>query len=283
LIKKLCYLLHRTAGVAIDRLAIARLAVPAVPKFRRTLPLIVSMTSYPARIDDAWIAIESILRQSVKPERFLLVLNLEEFPSQTIPRRIKQQTNRGLEVVWLPRNGRSLDKLLPALREFPARPVVTVDDDKIFPRFLLESLWLKHLECPTHIIGARGWEIRPDADGKIRFASGWERIHSETSGPHIHLPGGNGNLYPPSTLHPLVLDLDLALRTCPTPDDIWFWAAARKAGSIFTCLGLPAHQPVSRLKEGPSLAALNVGVEDDQFQAAIRVFSLSGDFEDLGN
>lgn len=239
------------------------------------------MTSYPSRIDHAWIAIESILRQSVSPNRLVLVLNLEEFPDQSVPRRICRQMRRGLEILWVERNGRGLDKLLPTMEKFPDLPIVTVDDDKIFPRGLLQSLWLAHCERPSDIVGARGWQIRRASDGTVRFSSNWERIEHKMSGPHIHLPGGNGNLYPPNSLDPLAFDLDSAILTCPTTDDIWFWAAARKANTIFTCLALPPHQPVMRLERGPSLTALNLGVDNQQFQAAIALFSLERSFEDL--
>ena len=64
---------------------------------RAKVPVVVSMTSYPARIESAWIAIESILRQSVTPERFVLVLSKEEFPNKKLPRRISKLRGRGLE------------------------------------------------------------------------------------------------------------------------------------------------------------------------------------------
>src|SRR5690554_3540856 len=34
--------------------------------------LIVSFTSFPARIDNVWLVVESILRQSVKPDKIIL-------------------------------------------------------------------------------------------------------------------------------------------------------------------------------------------------------------------
>ncbi len=241
---------------------------------RESLPFVVSMTSYPPRIRRAWIAIETILQQSIKPESFILVLAEEEFPERRIPKILKRQTRRGLKIVWVGRNGRSFDKLLPALEMYPLVPVVTVDDDKHFPRDLLASLWGAHLKNPNSIIGARGWKIKKNKAGAVVFGDSWERINQPTKGQTIHLPGGNGTLYPPNSLSSRVTSLDEAFKICPTTDDIWFWANALRKNTQSFCLGLPPHRPVKSLRRSPALADVNRSIEKAQFDAVVSLLNL---------
>lgn len=244
---------------------------------RTTVPVIVSLTTYPPRINKSWLAIETLLRQTVAPERLLLVLNLEEFPSRELPKKIRQQTKRGLEVLWVERNGRSYDKMLPARSMFPGMTLVTFDDDKFFPRHLLRELFEASLQNPGYVVGARGWIIRKlKTKHVLRFGDGWTRATRGMKGSHLFTPGGNGCLYPYNSLSQLVDDLDEALRVCPTTDDIWFWGALQKNESRIVCLGMPPHRPVSKLKRGPSLSSINSSGEDKQFQSALDHFKIRG-------
>ena len=244
---------------------------------RTTVPVIASLTTYPPRIDKSWQAIETLLRQSVAPERLILVLSLEEFPSLELPKRIRGQMKRGLEVLWVDRNGRSYDKMLPARSKFPRMTVVTFDDDKFFPRNLLRELFEASLQNPGSVVGARGWIIRKlEAEPELRFGDGWTRATQGIKGSHLFTPGGNGCLYPYNSLSHWVDDLDEALRVCPTSDDIWFWGALQKNKSSVVCLGMPPHRPVSRLKRGPSLSSINSTGEDTQFQTVLDYFNIRG-------
>jgi hypothetical protein len=242
----------------------------------RSVPVIASLTTYPPRINKSWLAIETLLRQSVRPERLVLVLNTEEFPSKKLPRRIARQTRRGLEILWAHRNGRSHDKLIPVRTAFPQATIVTFDDDKFFPRDLLEKLTEASDQSPGKVIGARGWEVRrtEEDDDDIHFGEGWTRATPHSSGPHLFLPGGNGCVYPYDSLHALVDNLDEALRVTPTADDVWFWGALQKNSGQMVCLGLPPHRPVSALKAGPALSALGESENERQFQDALDFFCI---------
>src|SRR5690554_2625875 len=46
---------------------------------------VVSLTSYPSRIEDVWISIECLLRQTFKPDKIILWLAQSEFPEKKIP------------------------------------------------------------------------------------------------------------------------------------------------------------------------------------------------------
>lgn len=248
----------------------------ALPNFCRRgttseIAVIASLTTYPPRIGLAWLAIETLLRQSVKPRKLILVLSEEEFPKKIVPRRIQQQSRRGLEILWVARNGRSYDKLIPVRQRYPGETIVTFDDDKFFPRTLLEELYLASVQNPGSVIGSRGWVI-PAEDKEIHYGSDWVRATPGARGRNLFTPGGNGCLYPPRSLDPTSENLDLALEICPTADDIWFWFATQRTASPTVCLGLRPHRSIRSQKGTPALSAINSTKNDDQFQQMLKRF-----------
>src|ERR1019366_6133497 len=57
--------------------------------------IIVSMTSFPTRIDKVWLVIETILRQTIKPDKIILWLSKDQFSSlDSLPQKLLKQTNR---------------------------------------------------------------------------------------------------------------------------------------------------------------------------------------------
>ena len=241
---------------------------------RPQVPLIVAMTSYPGRAQKAWIAVETLLRQTVVPEKLILVLNEEEFPNRVIPRQLSPRLRRGLQIMWVEKNGRSFDKLLPVRAAFPDQSIVTVDDDKCFPRTLLASLFDASQSQPQAVIGARGWKIQKYSSGDIHYGDNWIRARSGDSGHAIFTPGGNGCLYPAFSLDDSVDSYADAQKVCPSADDIWFWGAALKKQTQFFCLGMPPHRPINHGEKAGALSSVNQSRNDEQFQAALDFFGI---------
>lgn len=64
-----------------------------VTSVKRKQKIVVSLTSYPARIDTVWLTIETLLRQSMKPDELILWLADEQFPSKDLlPKKLISQT-----------------------------------------------------------------------------------------------------------------------------------------------------------------------------------------------
>lgn len=272
-------LAHKTVGVAREFRLVVKLALPEVQKVvanRQTVatPVTVAMTSHPGRIRHAWLAIETLLRQDVRPTRLLLVLSDEDFPNRKIPRSLTRQARRGLEIHWVQEDGKSYDKLLPIRALDPAVRIITVDDDKYFPANLVRLLTDSADKNPESVIGARGWRIVASASGVLAYGKRWERITAEEKGRNLFMPGGNGCLYPPGSLDSRVDDFGMAEAICPTADDIWFWAAWTAAGTESVCLGLPPHRSISRQSKSAALSQINVRENNRQWQAAIQHFKL---------
>jgi hypothetical protein len=266
----------RAARAALDQLVLVRLRFSR----RRLAPtadpcgVIVSLTSYPARIAHAWIAIETMLRQDQPPDRIVLVLADEEFPARTVPRSLQRQQRRGLEILWTPRNGRSHDKLVPTRLAHPDATIITIDDDAAYKPWVVGRLTARARELPGAVLGHRGWTITCRDDALLPYRT-WERASAATPASRVFLTGVGGTLYPPGSLPiDLLADTDLAQRLCPTADDVWFWALARVAGSPTHCLGLDSHRLRPEQARSPQLSTINrdQGQNDVQLARVIEHF-----------
>lgn len=220
--------------------------------------VVVCMTSYPERIDHAWLAIESLFRQTYKDFHIVLVLARDQFPGEKLPRMIRRQIKKGLKILWQSHDRGSFDHLWPAVVEFPDSRVISVDDDKFFPTDLVEQLVAVSESRPGTVIGARGWAMA-SRDGVIQFQGGWERANPATPPDKLFMPPGNGSLYPPASLPALTGDDAARLRLCPTADDVWYWAMASLASTPSFCLGMAAHRPIWKQSRTKSLADLDAG------------------------
>ena len=233
--------------------------------------VVVCMTSYPARITFAWLSLESLFRQTDIGFNLVLVLAENQFPGRKVPSRIRKMEKRGLEILWVCRDGGSFDHLWPAYTKYPNSAVISVDDDKFFSPTMVQKLKLASRVSPGTIVGWRGWQMRT-VQGQIRFGEGWSRASKSTPSVELFIPPGNGSLYPPGCLSPLVGDYELREQVCPNADDVWYWAMARLNGTPSLCLAEPNHRAVWRQARTISLAAVQPG--PGEFQQVVAHFDL---------
>src|ERR1700691_1503154 len=101
---------------------------------------VVSMTSYGRRIRTAYLAIESIAWGDVRPSRLILWLD-DHTAFNNPPATIRCLMKRGLEVKLCEDYGphKKYYPYLQSLETFES-PLVTADDDILYPTY-----WLKHL------------------------------------------------------------------------------------------------------------------------------------------
>jgi hypothetical protein len=213
----------------------------------RKVPLIVCLTSWPPRIQNLWLVIESLMRQTCKPDRIILCLALDEFPGGHVPLTLRLLQNRGLEIRFVP-NWRSGKKLLPLRAEHDSSILVTCDDDCWYRRHWLKALYDSHLSNLKTIWV--GHQLRPVADKNGRMLPYYRAVQTQQKSswrvygqvvwdvlfhrlrllPAMPL-GATGVLYPPRSLHPDVWDANAFLRLCARNDDLWFYAMALRQGT----------------------------------------------------
>lgn len=204
---------------------------------------IVSLTSFPNRIGRVWIVIESILRQSHKPDKIILWLSKEQFKTfGKLPRTILNQQKRGLEIRFVEGDLKSHKKYFYALKEFPNDFLITVDDDIIYPTTLVSQLVKIAKIYPKSIICHRAHTVKFE-NGKIFPYSLWNQIKT-IDGPNydIFFTSGGGTIFPPSSLHPEVLNETVFKKHCFYADDVWLNIMSRLnsttivKSNYFSCL-----------------------------------------------
>ena len=195
-----------------------------------TKKIIVSLTSFPAAIPYATLAVQSILNGSVLPDKVVLYLTFSQFGDDGLPRDLLALAERNpvFEIRNYDRDIRSYRKLIPALVDFPEAVIVTIDDDVAYHRHMLRDLLRLHEQMPRVILAHRAKRMKPGKPyrkwSKYRWYSFlFKKIHSSFKNIQT---GVGGVLYPPHSLKEEMLDVDLFTAIAPTTDDIWFWAAA---------------------------------------------------------
>ena len=127
---------------------------------------VVSLTSYGKRIETVHLAIESIARGSSRPSRLLLWIDDESLFFR-LPTPIKRLQKRGLDVK-LCRSYGPHTKYYPyveSLANFPL-PLVTADDDILYPRYWLKGLIKANQEHPD-VVNCYGAHVIPVSESGL--------------------------------------------------------------------------------------------------------------------
>lgn len=193
--------------------------------------LVVSLTSYGRRVTQTVpYVIESLLVQTRTPDRIILWLDNDNFSDDCLPKKLSSlRDTYGVEIRYC-EDLRSYKKLIPTLNLCPNDILVTVDDDLVYKRGLLESLYNAHIQTPGHILCALAHRPRLQGEDFAPYRCWMHNLTKPTVGMVFPL-GGSGVLYPPHSLFVDVCDKDLFMRLAPQADDVWFWAMGVLAGT----------------------------------------------------
>lgn len=192
-------------------------------KQKREREIIVSLTTYPARVETVCLVLRQMLSQTLKPDRVLLYLAEEQFPKGRLPGWAKRFRAAGVEFIFC-KDLKPHKKYYFAMRQFPEAVIITVDDDLQYSDDLVEVLYRSYLKFPRAISALRVHEITFDADGHILPYSMWDQCCSKYIGePRMRLlaTGVSGVLYPPHSLHPEAFNEKNIMDTCLLADDLW--------------------------------------------------------------
>jgi hypothetical protein len=239
--------------------------------------IIVSLTTYGKRLFEVFLAIESIMQQTLKPNKIVLWL-AEELKNENIPVFIKNQTKRGLEIKYC-KDIRSYKKLIPALIEYPKATIITIDDDAIYHYDLMENFINEHIKYPDLILSGRMHLMRLQKNGKPYEYSRWLNDSNSIDISPVNFPTGVGGiLYPPDCFNSEVLNEEVFMKICGFADDIWFKSMAlynntlSKNISTYRTKGRCYFSNVQDIK----LADINVkkNMNDTQLKAVFDKYNL---------
>ena len=197
-------------------------------KPERNPKLIVSLTTYPARINTVHKTINTLLQQTVKPDKIILWLAESQFPGKEkdLPSELLRLKDLGLSIEWC-EDLKSYKKLIPAIQKYPQDIIVTADDDVYYEKDMLESLYNAYLKDSSNIYVRRAVKLELE-DNEIKSISSRKYLYQSNLKPTYlnQIMGGSGCLYPQNSLHSDITNLSQIKSLIPTHDDAYFWGMA---------------------------------------------------------
>lgn len=169
-----------------------------IAKQKLETPIIVSLTSYPARFPTLPICLKSILNQTLKPTKVILWLD-KDVSLENIPQEILKLQKKGLEIRCGGEPLKPHKKYIHAMKEYRDACIVTVDDDVIYTRDMLASLYASYKKHPNCISARRVHKILYDMNKHAVDYNSWDYDCKKDPGPSQQLfaTGVGGVLYPP--------------------------------------------------------------------------------------
>lgn len=205
--------------------------------------VVVSLTTHGARLSTVAFTIESIARGSSRPRRLILWLD-DAAAFAALPASLRRLQGRGLEV-RLTENYGPHTKYYPALEIALADrlPIVTADDDIIYPRHWLSTLLEAAREHGDAVNCYRACVVTV-VDDEIAPYAAWPMCRTvEPSLTHF-ATGVAGVWYPLAMLEQLAARGTEFTRWSPKADDIWLhWTALRAGIEVRQVSRVPQHFP----------------------------------------
>ena len=211
------------------RMQILALGDKRIIEEKRKERLIVSLTSFPQRIYDIDVVLFSLINQTIKPDKIILWLSIEEFPNleQDVPLHILNMRKFGIEIEFC-KDIKSYKKLIYALQKYPNDIIVTADDDIYYEYNWLEKLYNAYLENPNYIHCHRAHKIKFDENNNILEYKKWIQCLKNNgdleASYRLFFTTGAGIICKKNMFYKDVLNEELFTKKSPKADDIWFWA-----------------------------------------------------------
>lgn len=205
-----------------------RLELPT-PETDKDPRLVVSLTSYGDRLHTVHLAIRSVMAQTLKPD--LVVLYIESTGAQ-LTKEIRRLEKRGL-LVRRVADIKAHTKYYYAMQEFPNSDIVTIDDDMVYRKSLLENLVNSSKQFPGCIVANRVHKMKFDTAGNLLPYDSWlMEWTDERQAPRNSLlaTGVGGVLYPRSCFGEIAFNIGLIQDLSFQADDLWLKAMEIKYG-----------------------------------------------------
>lgn len=194
---------------------------------KRNKKIIVSLTSYPKRIDACYYAIKSLMLQSLKADRIILWLSKQQFFGRKLPEKFNELINSGLEIRYTEDDLKSHKKYYYILQEQnPDELIITFDDDLIYDVCAIERLIRGYLRNPDCVICNRAIKLKHTKEkGFVRedFAGLYDDEGVTTPSFMIAPSTGAGCLYPYGIMPATTFNEKDIRELAMTADDLWIW------------------------------------------------------------
>lgn len=182
--------------------------------------IIVSLTSFPDRIDKVWITIASLLNQTYKPKAIVLWLAEEQFIDHKLPKSLERLCGRGLEIRFC-EDLKPHKKYYETMLSWPDYFVITADDDILYPEDLIENLITAHEKYRGCVVCNWSHTIEFNESGLIKPYNEWPNEGLNIPSYRLMPVGCNGVLYPPCCLDQEVFNKESIKNYTLFTDDLW--------------------------------------------------------------
>lgn len=183
----------------------------------------VSLTTFGRRTRRVWRTVETIGRGVERPRRLVLWLD-DAAVVNNPPRSLRRLMRRGLELRTCVDYGPHKKYFPHVMQHSLDRPLVTADDDVLYPRGWLESLHSAHRPEEVTAYRARTMNSGP--------YSSWPLCTTNEPSKDLVPTGVSGVIYPPKVLLALRERGDEFMQICPRADDLWLHFAAVASGVL---------------------------------------------------
>ena len=180
--------------------------------------IIISLTSFPARINNIWMNIATLLNQNVDNIHVILWLSVKQFDGEeSLPKSLLKLKAKGLDIRFVDDDLRPHKKYYYTILAYPDNDFITVDDDILYRPDIISILIRCHIKFPQCIICNKAVIISKSPYSSWSYNRDFQKPLSNI------LPTGVGGVYYPahifdnSPLH----NINGIKKTCLNADDIW--------------------------------------------------------------
>lgn len=247
--------------------------------------IIISLTSYGTRVVDTLpYALYSLITQTQRPKKIVVYLDWDHWDDNKLPKLLKKIQKIGVDFRYC-EDLRSFKKLIPALKDFPNNPILTVDDDFYYnPNFYKWYVDAYQYSDKKTVLGQWGYIPAKRDDVYIPYSQ-WKDCKYGTIDSPSSFIGCCGCCYPPNVFDDEIFKKEIFMKLCPQADDLWFWTMEERLQikrQYITPKGYGFHEYVNRIEEADhySTATLTyqnvtMGWNDKQLQALIDYYKLN--------
>lgn len=241
--------------------------------FDRKKKIIVSLTSIPSRFDKLALCIETIMEQTMKPDKIILYLGLNA-KNIKLPKELVKMQKRGLEIEYREdKNLKPHTKYFYSMQEYPDDIIITFDDDILYNKNVIKKLYNSYLKYPEAVSCMRAHKITFDENKKIEKYNNWKY---EYNGKEALIPnnfllatGVGGVLYPPHCMIKETFNLENIHELSLNTDDLWLKVMQIK-GDIKVAKATKKNYHLYVIKNTQKIALCKSNVEQCQNDESMK-------------
>lgn len=178
----------------------------------RKIKIIVSLTTYSPRLSQIHLVISRLMQQTLKPDKIILYYSdSEEF---LITDELSELLKLGLEIRFV-KDIRSHKKYYFAFQDFQDAIVITVDDDTIYSKKLIQTLFNSYVKFPQCVSAGIVVNYKQNM-GILQSSTTWRQKFFYGIGDERSIAYGVGGvLYPPNCMPNELYDIKKNKSLCP--------------------------------------------------------------------